>query len=89
MVQQFSLGAQYELLPKTLMEVAYIGTPGTRLASWLNTNESLLASPSNPVNGITVNTVANAFERVPILGFAPGGCKASAPTASRCTTAYN
>jgi hypothetical protein len=73
MVQQFSLDAQYEFLPKTLMEVAYVGTRGTRLASWLNTNEPLLASPSNPVNGITVNTVANAFERVPILGFAPGG----------------
>jgi hypothetical protein len=73
MVQQFSLGAQYEFLPKTLMEVAYVGTRGTRLASWLNTNEPLLASPSKPVNGITVNTVANAFQRVPILGFAPGG----------------
>jgi hypothetical protein len=73
MVQQFSLDAQYEFLPNTLMEVGYVGTRGTRLASWLNTNEPLLASPSHPVHGITVNTVANAFERVPILGFAPGG----------------
>src|SRR5262249_34074840 len=44
-----------------------------RLASTRNLNEPLLASSSNPVHGITVNTVANAFQRVPILGFAPGG----------------
>jgi hypothetical protein len=75
MVQQFSLDTQYEFFPKTVMEVGYVGTRGTRLASSRNTNEPLLASPSNPVNGITVNTVANAFQRVPILGFAPGGLK--------------
>ena len=73
MVQQFSLDAQYEFLRKTLIELAYVGARGTRLASTRNTNEPLLASPSNPVNGITVNTVANAFQRVPIPGFAPGG----------------
>src|SRR5262249_42133769 len=73
MVQQFSLNAQYEFLPKTVLEVAYVGTRGTRLSSTRNTNEPLLASPTDPVNGITVNTVANAFQRVPILGFAPGG----------------
>jgi carboxypeptidase family protein len=73
MVQQYSLGAQYEFLPKTVLEVGYVGTRGTRLASSRLTNTALLASPSNPVNGITVNTVANAGMRVPILGFAPNG----------------
>ncbi len=75
MVQQFSLDAQYEFLPKTLLEVGYVGTRGTRLASSRNSNEPLLASPSSPVNGITVNTVANAFQRVPVLGFAPGALR--------------
>jgi hypothetical protein len=73
MVQQYSLDAQYEFLPKTVLEVGYVGTRGTRLADSRLTNTALLASPSNPVNGITTNTVANAGLRVPILGFAPNG----------------
>jgi hypothetical protein len=73
MVQQYSLETQYEFLPKTVLEVGYVGTRGTRLASSRLTNTALLASPTNPVNGITTNTVANAGLRVPILGFAPSG----------------
>jgi hypothetical protein len=73
MTQQFSLGAQYEFLPKTLLEVGYVGTRATRLASSRSTNQALLASPTNAVNGVMVNTVANASLRVPILGFAPNG----------------
>jgi len=33
MVQQYSLDAQYEFLPKTVLEIGYVGTRGTRLAS--------------------------------------------------------
>ncbi len=73
MTQQFSLDVQYQFLPKTLLEVGYVGTRGTRLASSRNTNEALLASPSNPVNGVTDNTLANVSRRVPILGFAANG----------------
>jgi len=73
MVQQYSLEAQYEFLPKTVLEVGYVGTRGTRLASSRATNSALLASPTDPINGITTNTVANAGLRVPILGFAPNG----------------
>lgn len=73
MVQQYSLDTQYEFLPKTVLEVGYVGTRGTRLASSRQTNSALLASPGNPVNGITTNTIANAGQRVPILGFAPNG----------------
>lgn len=73
MTQQYSLDMEYEFAPKTLLEVGYVGTRGNRLAMTRNINESLLASPSSPVNGITTNTVANAGQRVPILGFAPNG----------------
>ncbi len=73
MIQQYSLETQYEFLPKTVLEIGYVGTRGTRLASSRQTNTALLASPSNPVNGITTNTVANAGLRVPILGFGPSG----------------
>ena len=73
MVQQYSLEAQYEFLPKTVLEVGYVGTRSTRLASSRLTNTALLASPTNPVNGITTNTLGNVGLRVPILGFGPGG----------------
>ena len=73
MVQQYSLDAQYEFLPRTVLEVGFVGTRGTRLASSRLTNTALLASPTDPVNGITTDTVANAGLRVPILGFAPNG----------------
>ncbi|MGB7845811.1 MAG: TonB-dependent receptor [Candidatus Acidiferrum sp.] len=73
MVQQYNLETQYEFLPRTVLEVGYVGSRGTRLASSRLTNTALLASPTDPVNGITTNTVANAGLRVPILGFAPNG----------------
>lgn len=73
MVQQYSLDAQYEFLPKTVLEVGFVGTRGTRLADSRLTNTALLASAADPVNGVTTNTVANAGQRVPILGFAPNG----------------
>ena len=73
MVQQYSLEGQYEFLPKTVLEVGYVGTRGTRLASSRVTNTALLASPTNPVNGEITNTLGNVGRRVPILGFGPGG----------------
>ncbi|HET9409126.1 MAG TPA: TonB-dependent receptor [Candidatus Sulfotelmatobacter sp.] len=73
LAQEYSLNVQYEFAPKTMLEVGYVGTRGNRLAMTRNINESLLASSSNPVNGLTTNTGANAPQRVPILGFAPNG----------------
>ena len=34
-------------------------------------NQPLLASPSDPVNGLTTNSAANAAERVPFVGLSP------------------
>ncbi len=73
MTQQFSLDVQGQVLPSTVLEVAYAGTRGTRLSESRALNEALLASPSNPVNGVTTNTLANVAQRVPFLGFAPTG----------------
>ena len=36
-------------------------------------NQSLIASPQQPVNGITENTLRNAGLRVPVVGMAPNG----------------
>lgn len=73
LVQQYSLEVQHEFLPKTVLEVGYVGTRGSRLASSRQINTALLASPANPLNGQTTNTLANVPLRVPILGFAPNG----------------
>ncbi len=73
MTQQYNLDVQQQLSPSTVFDLAYVGTRGTRLLEGRNINEALLASDANPINGVTTNTVANAFERVPYTGFAPGG----------------
>src|SRR5207244_5948226 len=38
-----------------------------------NVNTARLASPSNPVNGVTSNSPFNTSARVPYLGFQPNG----------------
>ena len=54
-----------------LFSLAYAGATGTHLAVIRGNNQPALASPSNPVNGLTTNSVANADERVPFPGIAP------------------
>jgi len=56
-------------MPGALLEIGYAGTRSTRLVRNRSINQAQLASPSNPIRGITTNTVANVAQRVPILGF--------------------
>ncbi len=71
MTQQYNLDVQQQLPSQTVFELGYVGTRGTRLAESRNINLPSLASPQGPINGITTNTVANAPQRVPYLGFGP------------------
>lgn len=71
--QQYSLNLQTDLGRNFLLEVGYAGTRGTHLIYAHSLNQARLASPSNPIRGLTTNTVANISQRVPILGFTPGG----------------
>ncbi len=57
------------------------------LDQYHDVNAPLLASPSNPINGITVNTAANAALRVPILGYGTSGFQVTRLTASPTTIA--
>ena len=69
-IQHYGLEVQYQ--HKTfLFSVAYAGAKGTHLAVSRSNNQPVLASPSNPVNGLAANSVANAVERVPFPGVAP------------------
>jgi hypothetical protein len=79
---QWNLNTQYEFAPSWVLEVGYVGSHsvdqgGVALtgggSQGLQINESLLATATTPVNGITVNTTTNTAERVPYLGFSPTG----------------
>ena len=69
-IQHYALEAQYQH-ESFLFSAAYTGARGAHLAVSRSNNQPVLASPANPVNGLTANSVTNAVERVPFLGIAP------------------
>ena len=71
MVQQYSLNVQTELHEGWLMEVGYVGTRGMHLVRQRSLNQAQSASVSNPIRGLTTETVANISLRVPVLGVPP------------------
>jgi hypothetical protein len=76
LVRQYNLGVQYEFAPRWMLEVGYVGSSGLNLLDeYHNNNTPLLASPSNPINGITTNTVENIDFRVPYLGYQAVGVR--------------
>jgi len=75
---QYNLSVQYEFLNGWLLDLGYVGSHGYHLYPQSNYTEAeyngaVLASPSNPVNGLTLDSTGNASLRVPYLGFAAGG----------------
>ncbi|MGH9873098.1 MAG: carboxypeptidase regulatory-like domain-containing protein [Pyrinomonadaceae bacterium] len=80
--QQFSMNLQTDLGHNFLLEVGYVGAKGTHQVVAHSLNQAGLASSSNPIRGITTNTVANVRNRVPILGFTAGGLNDIDSTAS-------
>jgi hypothetical protein len=79
LIRQYNLGFQYEFLRSWVLEAAFVGSSGINIADYNhNINVASLASPTNPINGITTNTVANAAARVPYLGFQPNGLQQNA-----------
>jgi hypothetical protein len=79
LVRQYNINVQYEFLPKLVLEVGYVGSSGLNLVdTYHEYNIPALASPSNPVNGITTNTLANVNARVQYLGYIAGGLTGTA-----------
>lgn len=70
-VQQFSLNTQVEVHQGWLLEIGYVGARGTHLQRFRSLNQALDASPDNPINGVTSNTLANIGSRVPVPGIRP------------------
>ena len=74
LIRQYNIGIQYEFLEGYVWEAAYVGSSGINMSNYNHVvNTARPASASNPINGITTNTVANAKARVPYLGFLPNG----------------
>ena len=69
-IQHYGVEAQYQR-NSFLFSLAYAGAAGSHLAVVRSNNQPALASPAAPINGLTINSVANAAERVPFLGLAP------------------
>ena len=79
-LQQWNAGAQVRLTQMLSLDIAYVGSRGSRLMASRGLNQPVLASPENPVNCgyhgvaadcITTNTALNAPLRVPIMGETP------------------
>ena len=66
--QSYSLGVQYQFASDFLLDVGYVGTKSNDQILGLGYNQPLIATPTNPVNGVTTTTVANVSQRVPYLG---------------------
>jgi hypothetical protein len=77
--QSYNLNLQYEIKPGLVAELGYAGQHTNDTVTGRAFNEPLLATDTTPVNCdgpagcITTNTSANAKQRVPVLGIAPGG----------------
>ena len=70
--EQYSLGLQTELSKNFLFELGYVGSRSTKLIRQRGLNQALSASPSDPVNEQTNNTIANIPDRLPFIGFDEG-----------------
>jgi hypothetical protein len=74
LTQKWNLQIEQRLPLGLTLDVGYAGAHSVRLFdSGRHINEPALASESNPVYGLTVNTVGNASLRVPYLGLSPSG----------------
>jgi hypothetical protein len=71
-LQEYGLDVQYEPARDLLWQIGYVGSYGSRLTGCVQFNQADLASPDNPVRGLTTNTVENLPQRVPILGVGGG-----------------
>jgi len=86
LVQEYTLGVQYEFEPGWVLEVGYAGSTGINLLDYNhNHNQAILATPTNQFSSLCTgvapnqicNTAANAEFRVPYPGYQTDGLDAS------------
>jgi hypothetical protein len=69
---EYNLNVQYALAHNYLLEVGYVGTRSVHRPGQIEFDQALLASPQNPVNGQTTNSINNVTARLPIQGVSQG-----------------
>jgi len=86
LVQEYSLGIQYEFAPTWVLDVGYVGSTGINLLDYNhNHNQAVLATPTNQFSSLCTgvapnqicNTAANAEFRVPYPGYQTDGLDGS------------
>jgi hypothetical protein len=78
LIYSYNFNVQYQLAKSWMLEAGYVGSRGIHQPNSLHIiNGALIASPTDPINGITVSSAANARLRVPYLGFSPTGLQAA------------
>jgi hypothetical protein len=83
LTQKWNLEVQLQLPSDWGASVGYAGAHSVHLQnSDREINGAVLASVESPVNGLTANTVGNAFFRVPYLGISPSGLDVEQTAAS-------
>jgi Carboxypeptidase regulatory-like domain/TonB dependent receptor/TonB-dependent Receptor Plug Domain len=69
---EYNLNLQYEAGGGYLLQMGYVGTQSVHRPGSLEFDQAALASPQNPVNGETTNSIGNVIARMPIQGVSPG-----------------
>jgi Carboxypeptidase regulatory-like domain len=84
LVQEYSLGVQYEFAPQWVLDVGFVGSTGINLLDYNhNHNQAILATPTNEFSSLCTgtppicNTAANAQFRVPYPGYQTDGLAGS------------
>jgi len=72
LTEEYNLNVQYSFARDYLLEVGYVGTRSLHRPGQVEFDQALLASPQNPVNGETTNSVNNVTARLPIQGVSEG-----------------
>ena len=69
---EYNLNLQYEAPRNYLLQLGYVGTQSVHRPGSIEFDQASLASPQNPVNGETTNSISNVIARMPIQGVSPG-----------------
>jgi hypothetical protein len=68
----YTLGLQSKLPGGAILDLSYAGARNLHMIMSTSINQAELASASNPIRGVTTNTVANINARKPYLGWNTG-----------------
>ena len=70
--QEYNLNVQVAMGRGYLLEVGYVGTQSAHRSGQVEFDQAMLASPGNPINGQTNNSINNVTARLPIQGVSEG-----------------